>query len=193
MITAIVVLRLFAASQVLFCAGALAMSQNPLRIRMLGAVLALAVVSYLVLPLVFTHVGPAAGKVFVPPADVIPPLLLLFAWELFEDDRKLPLTLWLLGWTYIAVTSLVELAWDPTGATAATYLAVFVQIVKFGFAGGAIFIVWRGRENDLIETRLKLRRVFAVGLGLIVAAVVVTELVTGWRVPKVIELYGERR
>ena len=109
MITAIVVLRLFAASQVLLCACALAMSQNPPRARMLGTALALGVVSYLVVPLVYMHIGPGVAKGFVLPADAIPPLLFLFTWELFEDDRP-PVGVWLLGLIYHAAVSLTH---DP--------------------------------------------------------------------------------
>jgi AraC-like DNA-binding protein len=53
-----------------------------------------------------------------------------------------------------------------------------------------MFIVWRGREHDVVESRLKLRRVFAASIGVIVAAVVATELVTGWKVPELTELLG---
>jgi AraC-like DNA-binding protein len=41
-----------------------------------------------------------------------------------------------------------------------------------------------------VESRLKLRRVFAASIGVMVAAVVATELVTGWNVPQLIELVG---
>jgi AraC-like DNA-binding protein len=70
------------------------------------------------------------------------------------------------------------------------YLLAPIQLAKLGFAIGAMIIVWRGREHDVVESRLKLRSVFAAGIGVIVAAVVATELVTGWKVPALIEMLG---
>lgn len=188
--TAILVLRILAASQVLLSATALVFSSNPHRTRLLGIALMLGVVSYLVSSPVFGHINLEVGPWLSLPADVVPALLFFFTWDLFEDDREPPLFVWLIAAFYFVVALWVGLESGATNASVNIYLLVPVQLAKLGFAIGAMFIVWRGRENDVVESRLKLRRVFTASIGVIVAAVVATELVTGWNVPELIELLG---
>ena len=190
MTTAILVLRILAISQIILSAAALAISSNPYRTRLLGIALMLGVISYLVSSPVFGHINLHVGTWFTLPADIVPPLLFFFAWDLFEDDRKPPLFVWMIAVLYVVVALWIGLERGATNAAAMIYLLVPVQLTKLGFAIGAMFIVWRGRENDVVESRLKLRRVFAASIGVIVAAVVATELVTGWKVPELTELLG---
>ena len=190
MTTAILVLRILATSQVLLAATALVISSNPYRTRLLGIAVMLGVVSYLVSSPVFGHINLEVGPWLALPADAVPPLLFFFTWDLFEDDREPPLFVWLIAALYLVVALWVGLERGATNAAVNIYLLVPVQLTKLGFAIGAMFIVWRGRENDVVESRLKLRRVFAASIGVIVAAVVATELVTGWNVPELIELLG---
>ena len=190
MTTAILVLRILATSQVLLSAIALAISANPYRTRLLGIALMLGVISYLVTPPTFGLINMEFWPWIALPADAVPPLLFFFTWDLFEDDREPPLFVWLIAALYLVVALWVGLERGPTNAGVNLYLLVPVQLTKLGFAIGAILIVWRGRENDVVESRLKLRRVFAASIGVIVAAVVATELVTGWNVPRMIELLG---
>jgi len=190
MTTAILVLRILATSQVLLAATALLFSSNPYRTRLLGIAVMLGVVSYLVSSPVFGHINLEVGPWLALPADAVPPLLFFFTWDLFEDDREPPLFVWLIAALYLVVALWVGLERGATNVAVNIYLLVPVQLTKLGFAIGAMFIVWRGRENDVVESRLKLRRVFAASIGVIVAAVVATELVTGWNVPALIELLG---
>lgn len=190
MTTAILVLRLFAASQVLLLVTALAISPNPLRTRLLGVALALAAVSYLLSSQVFDYInfqiGPGLGLL----ADVIPPLLFFFTWELFEDDRRPPIFVWLIAALYLGVASWFGLTMGLARGEASIFFLAPLQLTKLGFAVGAIYVVWRGREDDVVESRLKLRRVFAAGIGVTVAVVVMIELIMGWHVPTMVELIG---
>ncbi len=190
MTTAILLLRILAISQVLLSATALVFSSNPYRTRMLGIALMLGVVSYLVSSPVFGHINLEVGPWLSLPADAVPALLFFFTWDLFEDDREPPLFVWLIAALYVVAAFWIGLERGATNAGVNIYLLVPVQLTKLGFAIGAMFIVWRGRENDVVESRLKLRRVFTASIGVIVAAVVATELVTGWNVPELIELLG---
>ena len=190
MTTAILLLRILAISQVLLSATALVFSSNPYRTRMLGIALMLGVVSYLVSSPVFGHINLEVGPWLSLPADAVPALLFFFTWDLFEDDREPPLFVWLIAVLYVVAAFWIGLERGATNAGVNIYLLVPVQLTKLGFAIGAMFIVWRGRENDVVESRLKLRRVFTASIGIIVAAVVATELVTGWNIPELIELLG---
>ena len=190
MTTAILVLRILAASQVLLAATALAISPNPYRTRVLGVALVLGVVSYLISSPVFGYINLEVGPWFALPADAIPPLLFFFTWDLFEDDRKPPLGVWFVAAIYLVLAVWIGLERGAAEPAVNIYVLVPVQLTKLAFALGAIFIVWRGRENDVVESRLKLRRVFAASISVMVAAVVAIELVTGWNVPQLIELVG---
>ncbi len=189
-ISAILLLRLLAVSQVLLLAIALAISPNPNRTRLIGVALALGAISYLISSPALDYIDLEPGRWLALPADAIPPLLFVFTWYLFEDDRKLPQPIWLIAATYLAATLWIELAGGVANGATSIFLLAPLQLIKLGFAVGAIFVVWRGREDDVVESRLKLRRVFTAGIGVIVAAVVSTELLTGWHVPEVIELIG---
>jgi len=189
-ITGILILRILAVSQVLLFASALAISKNPYRTRLLGVALALGVISYLVSSSAFDYIGIEPRRWLFLPADAIPPLLLFFVWDLFEDDRTLPLLVWPIAAVFLAVVWWVALAGGVHGGAVSIYVMAPLQLAKLGFAIGAIFVVWRGREDDVVEGRLKLRRVFAASIGVTVAVVVVTELVTGWHVPEEVELFG---
>jgi len=188
--TAILMLRLFAASQVLLLVIALVISPNPLRTRLLGVALALGTVSYLLSSQVFDYidfqVGPAPGLL----ADAIPPLLFFFTWDLFEDDRRPPLFVWLIAGLYIVVMSWIGLTMGEARGEVSVFLLAPLQLAKLGFAIGAVYVVWRGREDDVVESRLKLRRIFVASIGATVTVVVITELVTGWHVPATVELIG---
>ena len=151
---------------------------------MLGAV------SYLVSSPVFVDVGLHVGPWLSLPADVVPPLLFFFTWDLFEDDRKPPIIAWVLAAFYLVLALWLGLNSGTASTAVNAWVLVPVQLIKLGFALGAIFIVWRGRETDVVERRLKLRRVFVGTIGVIVAAVIVTELVTAWDVPELADLLG---
>jgi AraC-like DNA-binding protein len=189
-ISAILLLRILAVSQVLLLTIALAISSNSYRTRLLGVALALSSVSYLISSPALEYINLEPGRWLALPADAIPPLLFMFAWYLFEDDRKLPQPIWLIAASYFVAILWIELVGGATTGATNSFLLESLQLIKLGFAVGAIFVVWRGSENDVVETRLKLRRVFTAGIGVIVAAVVATELLTGWHIPEVIELIG---
>lgn len=189
-ISAILLLRILAVSQVLLLAIALAVSPNPNRTRLVGVALALGAVSYLLSSPTLDYINLEPGRWLALPADAIPPLLFLFTWFLFEDDRKLPQLIWWISASYLVATVWVGLSGGVANGSTSIFLVVPIQLVKLGFAIGAIFVVWQGREDDVVESRLKLRRVFATGIGVIVAAVVATELLTGWHVPEFIEVVG---
>ena len=189
MLDTIAALRLLAASQLFFWIGAIVLSTNPLRTRVLGVALGLGIVSYLTIPLLASRFDPAAVQVVAVAADAIPALVLLFVWDLFEDDAA-PVWVWSAAVVYLIIASVAALEWNPQAAPGATALALLVQLTKLGFVGLAILMIWRGRRYDLLEARLRLRRGAIALLGVIALVVVFVELVTGWRVPQAIELIG---
>jgi AraC-like DNA-binding protein len=189
-ISAILLLRILAVSQVLLLVIALVISPNPNRTRLIGVALALGAISYLISSPALDYIDLEPERWLALPADAIPPLLFVFTWYLFEDDRKLPQLIWLIAASYLVATLWIELPVGVANGATSIFLLAPLQLIKLGFAVGAILVVWRGREDDVVESRVYFRRVFTPGNGVIVAAVVSTELLTGWHVPEVIELIG---
>jgi AraC-like DNA-binding protein len=188
--SAILLLRILAVSQVLLLAAALASSPNPHRTRLVGVALAIGAVSYLMSAPALDAVNLGAGRWFALPADAIPPLLFMFSWYLFEDDRNLPLVFWMIAAAYLVAASWIGLSDFRSAGPNRVPTMMALQIVKLGFAIGSISVAWMGREVDVVENRLRFRRTFAAGIGVIVMAVVATELIAAWQVPDAIELVG---
>jgi len=121
-------------------------------------------------------------------ANAIPPALFWFTWAVFEDRPGLPRPFIIAGLIYLAVI----VAFWPSGSSGGppVLIGTSVQVFKLGFAVAAVAVIWRGRQVDLVERRLRLRRVFIAGIALMVAIVVTAELLSNWNVPAVLELLG---
>lgn len=185
MLSVITVLRLLAASQVILSSLALATSDNPPRVRWLGAALGLGVVGYLAAPIVLLGDSSAPFRVLVFAAECIPLLLFAFAWTVFEDAPRWSESMAVAGCIYLLVA-----AWMTADRSSVAALPYAMQVAKLGFALGAIYMIWRGREEDLVEARLSLRPLFMAALAVAVIIVISVELISRWRVPVLIELVG---
>lgn len=181
-------LRVLASSQVVLFVLALLLSGNPRPVRMLGGLLGLAVLAYLATPMLerLEIQGLSLAGVFA--ASLTPVLVVLFVQQVFEDGRPLSRIFWLCAAGYaIALSSWLLLGTDQRQLIG---LAWSVQLAKLGFGLMAILMIWRGRTDDLVTERLRLRRWFGLGLGAAVAAIVLVELLAAWRVPAGIEAAG---
>jgi len=185
MLTAIVVLRLLAASQVALSVAALASSSNPLRVRVMSTALAIGVVAYLVVPIAAEQGATMTVQVFALTAELIPLLLFGFTWSVFEDSPRLVRTLACAGFIYVAAA-----LWVTLNRGSMPILPLVLQFAKLALAIAAIYVIWKGREEDLVEARLRLRPAFMAGLALAVVVVVSVELVARWHVPALIEVVG---
>lgn len=175
--------RLLAASQVLLFVAALLVAKPPAPARWSGTFLGISVLAYLVIGLPSQWPEPAR-HVLELVASAIPPLLVIFVWTLFDDHRRLPMGLKASSIAYL----LAVVATLPPGAPDA--LRLLLQLAKLGFATWAIQLLWRGRGNDLVEGRLRLRRAFAAGIASMVIVVVAAELLFARQVPDALELLG---
>ncbi len=185
MMNAIAVLRLLAASQALLSAVAFASSRNPVRVRVLGSTLSLAVVAYLVMPIAVAGGAPLTFLALALVSELIPLLLLVFTWIVFDDGPKLPRAL-----SGVALAYTAAAAWVTFERDTLPILVFIVQFAKLALVGVAAFVVWRGREHDLVEVRRQLRAAFIVALVVAVAVVASVELLSRWRVPTEVELIG---
>jgi AraC-like DNA-binding protein len=189
-ISVIVLFRILAASQVTLTLIGLLASGNPARVKIILFCLGIGAVGYFVEPLVQSPVVLAPLTVF---ANAIPMFLWATCRILFNDDTRLPPLAVVLAAAALAL--IIAAMFRTATAVALTDIefAVFrmlPQVIKLGFVILAIHVSWVGRETDLVESRRRARRWFALGLGAMIAIVVATEIVTVFHVPVWLERAG---
>ena len=178
-----IALRLFTVSQLLLLGLLIAQSKNPLRVRFLTTMLVFGVISYLILGSV-RH-NPELLQHFYYlwyPANITPSLLLLLVWFIFEEKCSVPL--WLLS---VVVFGLLSSLWFYLHGIAFSSAPMWLQVSKVLISIGAVIVVWSGKDNDLIEVRCKVRNVSVLGIGLIMAVIFLTKVVTNFNNPPLID------
>lgn len=183
-----IVLRLMAASQVLLFFGILLLSSNPLRIRVIGGLLLAGIFCYLVAPLCVDYLDFRYLFPLWYLASLAPVWLLLFVWVLFEENEPLPKWMLCLVALAMIVAFVAYLSIDL--ADQVDYIDVFLQCLKIIAVGLAVYIIWNGRESDLVEMRIRFRNVLTFVISAIILGVVSVELITGFVVPKAAEVFG---
>lgn len=162
--------RLLASSQVFLFLLLIIGSSYPPRVRVIGATLMLATVAYLVEPLVLSYLGVERIVISNVFPSLIPILTLLFVWAIFEERNPIPAWIWVVLGIDIALSLWVSSLTEPDQR-----LQAGSQIVKTAMAVMAIYVVWRGWEDDLVEMRVRIRRWFISAFAATVLAVAVLE------------------
>ncbi len=170
LLTADSVIRILAASQIMLFMGVLLISANPRHVKAVGLVLMAAIVINFFAPLVERYYAVNNLELLYAVPSLIPVLTLLFVWVVFEEGCHIPKWIIALVLVDIAIT-----AWRTTSGQAVLSIELIRQLLKVFAAAYAIYIVWRGRENDLIEMRQKIRIVFIGALVITVFGVSITE------------------
>lgn len=183
-----VVFRLMAASQVLLFFVVLLFSVNSVRVRIVGCALLSAIFVYLTMPLMVAHTSLLATSYLGVYPSLIPCFTLFFVWVVFEEKCDIPL--WLVS------VLLIDVALSLWGLSniRATSIQLAPQIIAQAFKIftiiAAVYILWRGRDNDLVEMRLKIRWYFILSLVLTVLGVAVVEMFSVFAVPIAGEALG---
>lgn len=165
--------RLLGASQQILFFLWLFSSTNPVRVRAVGCTLLVGSIIYLVGPLITEYTRADSYLLFQVFPSMIPAMTMLFVWVVFEERSAIPQ--WLIGLVILDLILTIWLEPDVLGDEG-RYGAVFAQLLKISLASAAIYLVWLGREDDLIEMRLKARLWFVGCLSLTVLGVAVLEV-----------------
>lgn len=166
-----ILIKVLTASQVMLFTGILFASKNPLYVRAIGITLMTAILSYLFDPLINQYMGAPYSNFLSAFTSMIPILMLIFVWAIFEEDCIIPK--WIIG---LFLIDLGLSIWIVTSEYSRSEVELFAHLIKVFSAAYAIYIVWRGKENDLVEMRLKVRLVFIGALSVTVLSVSVTEV-----------------
>lgn len=173
-------LRLLAASQIFLFILLVACSHNPKRVRGIGVLLMLGIIAYLIMPLVewYTpYIEHVRFLWFI--SAITPSLLLLFVWFIFEEHCRVP------NWVLVLVSfSVLASLWFQFTKVGLPGSPWWLHATKVLIAALAIFVVWRGRDNDLVEMRSKIRNVFIFALALMTLIIITVEVYTKFDPPK---------
>lgn len=106
-------------------------------------------------------------------AGITPGLFWLFAKAWFNDEKQVTLASALLVGLALVNTLVMQLTFRDGGIVNLVSAGLF-RVAMLGFAGAALWEVWRSREGDLVERRRRIRPVLVcvVALHVIVIALV---------------------
>jgi len=169
-------IKLFAASQVMLCIGILIIAKNPPHVRAIGITLMAAVMAYFLVPFILLQTDMNNPLVFflVLFQARIPVLTLLFIWAVFEEDCRFPT--WLIGLVLIDICVGITTKYLVLQGALSNQMHAAAQLLKVFAATFAIYIVWRGREYDLVEKRSSIRLALVAALAVTVLGVTITKI-----------------
>jgi len=179
-------IRFLAVSQIVLLFVALASSHNPTRVRLSGAALAIGVICYLLGSAAKGSADIQIAAVLFHFASLTPLFMLLFVWLGFEEQHNLPGWVWLVIGIYVSCEAITHIHYGRTNTT--HFLAVPMQIIQICLALTTIFVLWKGREHDLVEGRNTLRTcaIYCTsGLILVISSVM---LITQYKIPQEVDL-----
>ena len=164
------IIRIFAASQILLFMGMLLISKNPKHVKVAGLILMAAIVGNFFAPLIELYVKVDNLELLYAVPSLIPVLTLVFVWLVFEEGCRIPK--WLVA---LVVIDICLTIWRSTEGQTLLPVELARQLLKVFAAACAIYLVWQGREDDLVEMRKKLRIIFTGALAVTVLWVSIIE------------------
>lgn len=154
--TLILAVRFLAFSQVAFFVLAIAFSSNPQRVRWVGASLGLCALAYLSAPVALAASQMVLAATFWTMGSLIPCTILLFTRVVFDERRTIPMWMVLVTVSDIVVETAMHVSWLQVGQQSTLVINLFVA-KRLVILAIAMFLLWRGRDSDLVELRAKLR------------------------------------
>jgi len=175
--------RLLAISQVILFTLFIAFSDNPKRVKVVGIGLMLGIMSYVGMPLVDRYTPHYENLRFMWFfGATVPSMLLLFVFFIFEESCQVPK--WMLA---LISVSMGASAWFHIIDLGLPGSPLWLQILKCIITLTAISVVWRGRDNDLVELRAKARNIFIFVFSVETLVIIFVEVVTHFEPPILID------
>ncbi len=116
-------------------------------------------------------------------ASALPAVLWLIAHFLFVDDKKISPSVWsiLIGYQILRAATVIGAPWVIIKDVYLNdMLDRISELVMLALTVHVIVMAMRGRSSDLVEERRKLRVPFAIGFAIIIAAIILSLLVSGF-------------
>ncbi len=179
--------RFLALSQVILLLFSLAASNNPSCVRLTGILLFVGVAGYLTGPVAMQSDHMELASILFTVASLSPMFIALFVWVGFEEQHTFPIWLWALMSLNVTLEAIAHLSYDG-GTEIPTFMRV-MQVVEIGLAIFALFLLWKGKEEDLVETRARLRNWSILGIASLALVISISHLVARYAIPDGIELF----
>lgn len=177
--------RLLAISQIGLFALFVLFSDNPKRLKVVCSILMLGIISYSAMPIIMAYT-PYYDHVrwFWFFSAIVPSALLLFVFFIFEEQCELPH--WMLALIVLSVTSSLYFQFASDGLPGSP---LWLQVLKGLITMIAIGVVWLGREDDLIELRVKVRTICVLVLAIETLIIIFVEVITEFNPPLMIDIF----
>lgn len=166
-----IALRFFTLSQLFLFTLMVTLSGNPIRVKLVVILLALATLSYLGMPIIEGYFNYQHVHFLWYPANIIPSLLLLLVWFIFEEKCVVPI--WLV---FVVSFGVLSSLWFRLQGIDFPNAPFWLQASKVFISIGAALLVWLGRDNDLVEARFKVRNIMVLCLCLMVALIFIVNI-----------------
>ncbi|MFT6407175.1 MAG: AraC-like DNA-binding protein [Arenicella sp.] len=179
--------RFLALSQVALLLISLAISKNPPCVRLVGAGLFCGIIGYLLGPVAVDNDQLELASLLFSAASLTPMFILLFVWVAFEEQHTFPNWLWAL----ISLNIILEITSHSLYSMSGT-IPMFMRVMQFieiALVVFALFLIWKGKEEDLVEARAKLRNWSILGIALLTLLILFFHLVTAHLIPNGFELF----
>ena len=185
--TLISAFRFLALSQAVFFLVSIAISHNPARVKLVGMALAVGILGYLLAPVLLAELGIVTAAILWTLASLVPSLLFIFTWVVFEDRRNIPWWLGILFILDVMIEVATHIAFVQTGDHSA-WFTLPVIFKRLTFVLATLYLLWRGKECDLVEARVRLRWWTMGSIALLVFLIDFSHVFTAYVVPPAIEL-----
>ena len=179
--------RFLALSQVVLLIISLAASKNPPCVRLAGASLFIGVMGYLLGPLALASGQQELSSFLFTIASLTPMFIVLFVWVAFEEQHTFPTWFWPLICLNVLLEISVHSLYSMSGNISIFMRIMQVQEILLGVF--ALTLLWKGKEQDLVETRAKLRDWSILGIASLTILIIFMHLVTAHLIPAGLELF----
>jgi len=178
--------RFLALSQVVLLLISLGLSKNPPCVRWVGASLFIAVIGYILGPIAESHGQIEMSAILYTLASLTPMCLALFIWVAFEEQHTFPHWFWFLIFLNVVLEIACHIYFVNTGDIS-IYMRV-MQLVQLSLAVLALVLLWRGKEEDLVETRAVIRNWSILGIASLTFVVAFMHFLMAHEVPNTVLL-----
>ena len=169
-------LRLLAVSQFFLLTLMIMISAgNPMRVRVAVMMLSISVMSYLIMPLIEHNFGADVLTFLWYPSNIAPSMLLLSVWFIFEEKCSVPI--WLVLVVSFGVLSSLWFRFFDIGLPDTPF---WLQASKLLIVVVAVLVVWLGRDNDLVETRYRVRNYMVLSLCFMMIAIMMIDIIADY-------------
>lgn len=176
-------IRFAAASQAFLLLVYVLVSQNPFRVKAASLMVLLGSISYLIMPTLEKYMVFYEDIHFLWFfASILPCMLLLSVQFIFEEDCECPL--WV---NFLVLVSVLGALYYQLIGVGLPGAPLWLQWLGGICALAAVFIVWQGRDNDLVELRSKMRMIFVLLVSFETLVLVIFEIVTDYKPPLLLD------